>query len=182
MKTTEEIREQRQSDLKFITSAVTTELHGLAYLSYFDAWENNGGMGWFFSECVEITEKIMLTEGSAYLKWLEVWKVNTDKYCESFSEVTGETCFDWYHMNEARKEFMSRYEKDECNKEQVSEHIGHLINSFDTETERDEVVDRSVKFAKKERENDVLAKIVQDLRNINADANTINEISRRILN
>jgi hypothetical protein len=182
MKTEKEITEQKEKDLQFIISAVTTELHDMAYLNYFDAWENYGGMGWFFSECVKITEKIMLTEGSAYLKWLEVWKVNTDKYCESFSEITGETCFDWYHMNEARKLFKASYEKDECNKEQVSEHIGHLINSFGTETDRDEVVDRSVKFAKKKREDDVLAKIVQDLRNINADANTINEISRRILN
>ena len=124
MKDTEEIREQIQSDLLFITSAVTTELHDLAYLKYFDVWENNGGMQWFFSECVEITEEIMLTEGSAYLKWLEVWKVNTDV---SFSEITGETCFDWYHMTEARKEFESRYEKDECNKEQVLEYISSII-------------------------------------------------------
>ena len=124
MKNTEEIREQIQSDLRFITSAVTTELHTLAYLKYFGVWENNGGMGWFFSECVEITEEIMLTEGSAYLKWLEVWKVNTDV---SFSEITGETCFDWYHMAEARKEFESRYEKDECNKEQVLEYISSVI-------------------------------------------------------
>ena len=124
MKTTEEIREQIQSDLRFITSAVTTELHTLAYLKYFGVWEDNGGMGWFFSECVEITEEIMLTEGSAYLKWLEVWKVNTDV---SFSEITGETCFDWYHMTEARKEFESRYEKDECNKEQVLEYISSII-------------------------------------------------------
>ena len=124
MKTTEEIREQIQSDLRFITSAVTTELHTLAYLKYFDVWENNGGMQWFFSECVEITEEIMLTEGSAYLKWLEVWKVNTDV---SFSEITGKTCFDWYHMTEARKEFESRYEKDECNKEQVLEYISSII-------------------------------------------------------
>ena len=124
MKNTEEIREQIQSDLLFITSAVTTELHTLAYLKYFGVWEDNGGMGWFFSECIEITEEIMLTEGSAYLKWLEVWKVNTDV---SFSEITGETCFDWYHMAEARKEFESRYEKDECNKEQVLEYISSVI-------------------------------------------------------
>ncbi len=130
MKTKEEINEQTQDDLQFVISAVTTELYDLAYIDYFDTWENNGGMQWFFSECVEITKKIMLTEGSAYLKWLEAWRVNTDKYCESFMKITGETCLDWYHMTEARKEFMSRYDKDECNKEQILEHISNLAKKL----------------------------------------------------
>tara|TARA_R110001606_G_scaffold330139_1_gene477768 strand:+ start:700 stop:1275 length:576 start_codon:yes stop_codon:yes gene_type:complete len=180
MKTEKEITEQKQSDLQFITSAVTSELHDIAYLNYFDAWENNGGMGWFFTECVEITHKVMFKEGSPYLKWLEVWKVNTDKYCESFSEVTGETCFDWYHMNEARKEFESRYKKDECTKEQISEKIGYLINSFEVKADRDEVMDMALVFANKQREKDDLNKIVQDLRKINANADTMDKISKRL--
>jgi hypothetical protein len=158
MKTEKEITEQKQYDLQFITSAVTSELHDIAYLNYFDVWENNGGMGWFFDECVEITHKVMLTEGSPYLKWLEVWKVNTDKYCVSFSEVTGETCFDWYHMNEARKEFKSRYKKDKCNKEQISEKIGYLINSFEVKANRDEVMDMALVFANKQRVQELINK------------------------
>ena len=180
MKTEKEITEQKQSDLQFITSAVTSELHDIAYLKYFDVWENNGGMRWFFDECVEITHKVMLTEGSPYLKWLEVWKVNTDKYCVSFSEVTGETCFDWYHMNEARKEFKSRYKKDKCNKEQISEKIGYLINSFEVKANRDEVMDMALVFANKQREKDDLNKIVKDLRKINANADTMDKISKRL--
>lgn len=182
MKTTEEINIQKREDVKFILSAVTTELHEMAYLNYFETWEGNGGMGWFFWGCVDITEAIMLTEGSQYLKWLDVWIANEDKYCESFSEVTGEACFDWYHMNEARKMFESRYSKDECNKEQVSESIGRLINMYDTEADRGEIMNLSVKFAKKKREEYALAKIVQDLRKINANADTITEINRRLFN
>jgi hypothetical protein len=151
MKTKKEIRRQKENDLEFIISAVTTELHDMAYLQYFNTWENNGGMQWFFDECVEITKVIMFKDGSAYLKWLEVWKVNTDKYCKSFMEVTGETCFDWYHMDEARKEFEARYDKDECSKEQISECIGGLINSFDNEVDRNEVMDRAINFAIKQR-------------------------------
>jgi hypothetical protein len=45
MKSKKEIRKQKQADLQFIISAVTTELHQMAYLEYFGAWENNGGMG-----------------------------------------------------------------------------------------------------------------------------------------
>jgi len=43
---------------------------------------------------------------------LDYWANTENEYCESFSAITGETCFDWYHMNEARKEFQSRYKKD----------------------------------------------------------------------
>jgi hypothetical protein len=152
MKTKEEIQERKDQDIQFIISAVTSELENTAYLKYFDAWENNGGMGWFFTECVEITHKIMLTEGSQYLKWLDYWTNTEEEHPQFFSEFTGETCFDWYHMNEAMKEFKSRYEEDECTKEQVSECIGHLINGFKTEVDRDEVMNMALKYAKKGRE------------------------------
>jgi hypothetical protein len=112
MKTKKEIKKQKQKDIKFIISAVTSELYDKAYYDYFETWENEGGMRWFFDECVDITHKIMLTKGSPYLMWLNHWATTSEKYCESFSEITGETCFDWYHMTEARKEFESRYEKD----------------------------------------------------------------------
>lgn len=152
MKTLEEIEKQKQDDRAFIVSAVTVELHNMAYLEYFDTWENEGGMGWFFDLCVEITDKIMFTEGSQYLKWLDHWIKNEEKHCDGFSEITGETCFDWYHMNEALKVFQSRYKKDECSKEQVSEHIGHLLNIVDTDDARSELVSLAKIHAKKERE------------------------------
>ena len=151
MKTKEEIQERKNQDIQFIISAVTSELEGMAYLKYFDAWENNGGMGWFFDECVEITKKVMLTEGSEYLRWLDHWKEAGDDWV-SFSELVG-NCFDWYHMDEAKKEFKSRYEEDECTKQQFYERIGHLINSFEVKADRDEVVDMALKYAKEERES-----------------------------
>ena len=178
MKTEKEIEEEKQRDRAFLISAITTELHQLAYIEYFNEWEGNGGMGWFFNMCVELTDEIMFTEGSAYLKWLDVWIANEDEHCEGFSEVTGETCFDWYHMNEARRIFESRYEKDSANeiKEQVSEHIGRYLNDFKTHEGRIEIITMASDFAKKERENDKLIKIIQDLRDINADSKTIDSI------
>lgn len=152
MRTEKEVQEQIQKDLQFIISAVTSELHDMAYLNYFNTWENSGGMGWFFDECVEITHEIMLKEGSQYLKWLEHWKVTDGNNWDSFSEVTGETCFDWYHMDEARKLFKSRYEEDECSKEQTSEFIGVLIDGFKTDGDRNDVIDKAIKFANKKRE------------------------------
>ena len=112
MKTKKEIRKQKQEDIKFIVSAVTSELYDKAYYDYFETWENEGGMGWFFSECVDITHKIMLSEGSQYLKWLDYWANTNDEHPMYFREYTNTDCFDWYHMTEARKEFESRYEKD----------------------------------------------------------------------
>ena len=140
MKTKEQIEEQKKNDVKFITSAITSELYNLAYLEYFDTWENNGGMAWFFNECVEITHEVMFKEGSPYLKWLDHWAKNEEKHCEGFSEVTGETCFDWYHMNEARKEFESRYEKDECIEDQVLDHINVLLNLFETNEQKNKII------------------------------------------
>jgi hypothetical protein len=152
MRTEKEIKTKIAEDTQFIVSAVTTQLHDMAYLNYFTAWENNGGMGWFFTECVEITHEVMFRDGSAYLKWLDHWKETEGNNWEAFSEFTGETCFDWYHMNEAKKVFESRYEKDDCTKEQISEHIGYIINSFESEVDRADVIDRGIKFARKQRE------------------------------
>ena len=112
MRTKKEIKKQKQTDVKFIISAVTSELHDTAYYDYFETWENEGGMRWFFDECVDITHKIMLSEDSPYLKWLDYFAKTDDKYPMSFSEYTQTDCFDWFHMNEARKEFKSRYKKD----------------------------------------------------------------------
>ena len=175
-KTKEQIEEQKRSDIEFIVSAVTSELENTAYLEYFDTWENNGGMGWFYTECVEITHKIMLTEGSAYLKWLNHWINAEDKHCEMFSEFTGETCFDWYHMNEARKEFESRYEKDENIDDQISERIGGLLSLFKTAEHRDKILVDAVNHAKKkiarEAKNEWLNQvkpIINQLKDMNVD-------------
>ncbi len=112
MKTKNQIKYKKIEDIKFIVSAVTTELYDMAYYDYNDTWENEGGMVWFFNECVNITNKIMLSKGSQYLKWLDHW-AKTDGACINFTDLTGESYFDSYHMTEARKEFQSRYEKDE---------------------------------------------------------------------
>ena len=172
-KTKEQIEEQKKNDVEFIISAVTSELHNMAYLEYFDTWENNGGMGWFYTECVEITHKIMFTEGSQYLKWLDHWIHNEDEYCEGFSEVTNETCFDWYHMDEARKEFESRYEKDENINVQVFEHIGRLLNLFNTTDDRDKILLDAVNHAKKLR-NEKIRK--EKLQKINSIVNQLNDM------
>lgn len=174
-KTKEQIEEQKRKDVEFIISAVTSELHNMAYLEYFDTWENNGGMQWFFDECVEITHEIMFREGSQYLKWLDHWIKNEEKYCEGFSEVTNETCFDWYHMDEARKEFESRYEKDENINVQVFEHIGRLLNLFNTSDDRDKVLLDAVNHAKKLRlRNEKIRK--EKLQKINSIVNQLNDM------
>lgn len=190
MRTEKEIEIQKQNDRAFIISAVTTELHNMAYLEYFDAWETNGGMQWFFDECVEITDKIMFSEGSQYLKWLDHWKsTDNDKDVEGFSEFTNETCFDWYHMNEARKEFESRYEKDKCTRSQISEHIGSLLNSVSSDEDRNDLVRLAIKFAEKERERrkDLEEKekkekqikaIIDQLKAIDVDGETMERILR----
>jgi hypothetical protein len=186
-KTKEQIEEQKRIDVEFIISAVTSELHDLAYLEYFDTWENNGGMAWFFDECVEITHKIMFTEGSQYLKWFDHWIKNEEKFCEGFSEVTNETCFDWYHMNEARKEFESRYEKDENIDEQISERIGGLLNLFKTQEHRDKILVDAVNYAKKVRERKAnreklnkIKSIVSQLNEMDVDGETMQVILEEV--
>lgn len=132
IRTEEEVAKQIQSDKEFLISAVTDELKDLAYLFHFEAWENNGGMQWFYDECVQITNEVMFEDGSPYQKWLEHWKTTEDKQCQGFSEFTDETCFDWYHMNRAREIFLLRTDKDdiETTKGQVSERIGMLLSHF----------------------------------------------------
>jgi len=179
MRTETEIREKKEADLQFIISAVTSELHDIAYLKYFTAWEHNGGMRWFFDECVDITKEIMLAEGSEYMKWLDYWKDTSGEDFEWFTEFSGES-FDWYHMNEARHLFESRYKEDDCTKRQVSESIGYLINSFEDEADRDEVTAMAIKFANKGIETKKLRKIIQDLKDINANADTMETISKKL--
>tara|TARA_R110000868_G_scaffold227395_3_gene480386 strand:+ start:853 stop:1410 length:558 start_codon:yes stop_codon:yes gene_type:complete len=176
-KTTKEIRERRQSDLQFIISAVTRALHDMANLRYFDTWEQEGGEQWFFDECVEISKKVMFTEGSKYMDWLDYWTKSEENNTLAFSEFTSE-CLDWYHMTEAMKEFKSRYTEDECTKDQISEYIGYLINQFKTDEARAEVTAMAVKYAEEKRESIKLGKIIQDLKGINADASTLEHIKR----
>ena len=182
MRNEKEIEAKKQEDIKFILSAVTSELHDIAYLQYFGTWENNGGMQWFFDECIQITEQLMMTEGSKYLEWLEHWKVTTDKTCEGFTEITGETCFDWYHMNEATKEFKSRYDKDEDIKEQYSESIGSMLCQFDS-TEVDGVIADAIKYVEKRKTREKVAKfnakvkeVIQELKNMEVDGETMEHI------
>ena len=186
MKTNTEIEKQKNSDVQFIISAVTSELHELARLQYFEEWEQNGGMGWFFNECVSITHEIMFTEGSKYLEWLSLW-INTPdgEECEGFSElfVSYSACFDWYHMDEARALFESRYSKDEDPTEEISEHIGDLINLFDTDTQRNAIVDLSVKYAKDIRKKSAkhlakekLQNIIKELKAIEVDGESMEYI------
>tara|TARA_R110000782_G_scaffold46152_3_gene102070 strand:+ start:2355 stop:2939 length:585 start_codon:yes stop_codon:yes gene_type:complete len=179
MKTEQQINEVKQNDLEFIISAVTSELHDMANLRYFDTWENEGGMQWFFDECVEISKKVMFTEGSKYMEWLDYWTKSEEEHAQTFSEFTSES-LDWYHMTEAMKEFKSRYAEDECTKDQISESIGCLINQFKTDEARAEVMAMGVKYAEERRESIKLGKIIQDLKAINADASTLEDIKRRL--
>jgi len=186
-KTKEQIEEKKRSDIEFIVSAVTSELENTAYLEYFDTWENNGGMQWFYNECVEITHEIMLTPNSLYLKWLNHWMNTEDKNCEGFSEFTGETCFDWYHMNEARKEFESRYDKDENIDEQISERIGGLLNLFKTQEHRDKILVDAVNHAKKIRDREAMNEwlnqinpIIEQLKDMNVDGEQMQYILEKV--
>ena len=186
-KTKEQIVKQKRSDIEFIVSAVTSELENTAYLEYFDTWENNGGMGWFYTECVEITHEIMFREGSAYLKWFNHWMSTEDKDCEMFSEFTGETCFDWYHMNEARKVFESRYEKDENIDDQISERIGGLLSLFKTVEHRDKILVDAVAYAKKQINREAKNKwlnqinpIIEQLKEIDVDGEQMQYILEKV--
>ena len=127
MKTKKEIKKQKREDLQFIISAVTTELYEMARLEYFETWENEGGMGWFFDECVALSKEVMFREGSEYMKWLDYWSKTDDEYPMGFLEYTDTTCFDWYHMEKARELFKSKYVKDENPNTEIIEHIERLL-------------------------------------------------------
>jgi len=180
MKNVLEIEKRKKTDLQFIISAVTSELHELARLQYFEEWEANGGMGWFFEECVNIANEVMFKEGSQYLKWLDNWS-NTDNVLPQM--FTGESCFGWYHMNKARELFESRYTKDVDPTEEISEHIGCIINQFDTETQRTNVIDLAVKFAQDNRDRRAkmlvekkLENIIKELKEIEVDGESMEYI------
>lgn len=179
-RTTAEIEQQVASDTNFLVSAVTSELNQIAYLEYFDTWEANGGMQWFFDECVSLTNEVMFTKNSPYQQWLEHWKVTPNSEALSFSEVTGETCVDWYHMNEALKLFTSRYEKDECVKDQMAERIGAMLNYFEDDTNRNDLIERSLFYANKIRGEKKLSEVIEALKEMKADKKTIKQIAEAL--
>mgnify|MGYP003643517399 CR=1 FL=1 len=178
MRSNKEIRKQIGDDKNFLVSAITKELHNLAYLEYFDTWENNGGMGWFFSYCTRLTDEVMFKKDSPYLRWLEHWKVTPDNDVIDFLTFTNETCFDWYHMNEARKIFIDSYTKDECTKQQFSEVIGGMINKFDSESDKKELISMAITYANDQKEQKEIKAVMQLLKNMNANEETILKISK----
>ena len=152
MRTREEILVKKQHDLAFITSAISYELGNLAYLDYFNTWESMGGMGWFFDECVDIAREVMYEQGSAYNNYINYWATRIDdKNVSSFSDYTGETCFDWYHMTLARQRFEQRYTKDNLsdNVEHIGEYLGCILSDLPTSDNREE----ALKVAKVQAEN-----------------------------
>jgi len=184
MKTQEEIEKRIQEDVQFIISAVTNELGFIAYTQYFETWQSQGGMMWFFEECISITKEIMLHGDTAYNRWLNDWKVNEDA---SFADMN-DSCFDWYHMNKALKIFTEKYEKDEDAIPQISEYFGHVISSFESKYDRDKIIKESIAYADKEIEKrriierrEEVKNVVQELKNIGTDLKTIDEIVK-ILN
>lgn len=190
MRTALEIKKQQQEDIEFIVSAVTTELHDLAYIEYFSVWENNGGMQWFFTECVDITREIMLSDGSAYLKWFEHWKNSEGNSWECFSTIIGE-CFDWYHMTEARELFERRYEKEKDEQSdintQLGERIGFMLSNIETLEDRNEIRVISEKECKKalaRREElakaEKVKKIVDFIDGLDVDGETMQEVLERV--
>lgn len=132
MRTKKEIKLRKAKDVEYILCAVTNELSQYAYLNYFDVWENNGGSQWFYDEVIDITYEVMFAKGSAYKKWLKYWKTTSaeSKYIKGFDEVTEKGCFDWHHMNLAKAVWESRYDADECNKDQVAEQVTLILTNY----------------------------------------------------
>jgi hypothetical protein len=90
-------------------------------------------------------------------------------------------------MNEARKEFESRYEKDDNIDEQISERIGGLLNLFETEEHRDKILLDAVTYAKKIREREAknewlhkINSIINQLKDMNVDSEQMQYILEKV--
>ena len=142
----EDIKQKTEEDVQFIISAVTSELEFMAFNKYFETWERNGGMGWFFNECVSITNQIMFDGDTMYKKYLEAWKTSDDV---SFFDIADD-CIDWYHMNKAKELFESKYKEDEDTIPELAEHIGSIVFSFKDGNDRKRLLKEALEYVEKE--------------------------------
>ncbi len=168
MKTQVKINKRKNSDILFLLSAITDELTPLVHLKYQQTLDENGGSAWFYEECLNITNEVMFSEGSVYNKYLEAWKVGEDF---NFYEETND-CYDWYHMNKARKLWEERYEIDEEEyiKKTLSEHIGFHISQYEDLNERGSILknadlhsDKILERRKREKEKEI-QKVIEKIR------------------
>ncbi len=169
MKTKKEIKEQKRIDLEFIISAVTDRLLGVARIEYSSILDNNGYF-WLYDECVTITHQILFEEGSAYLKYLDLWAKGENP---DFHELNNE-CFDWYHMNKALEVWESKYGEEKNNEEEIfvakSEMIGYMIDE-QKDFEGCGLMTAALEFSnelkekRKESKQQMIEKIVEKLNN-----------------
>jgi hypothetical protein len=167
MKTEKEIELKKREDIEFIISAVTNRLLDEVRFEYSRILDHNG-YRWFYDECVTITHRIMFDEGSAYLQWLEGWKIGKEP---DFHELTNE-CFDWYHMDKALENWERKYggEKDEEKTifKNKAEWIGHMIHD-EGMFGGSELMSKALAFSNKleekkiERKKELIEKVVEKL-------------------
>ena len=90
-------------------------------------------------------------------------------------------------MNEARKEFESRYDKDENIDNQISERIGGLLSLFKTVEHRDKILVDAVAYAKEQINREAKNKwlnqinpIINQLKEIDVDGEQMQYILEKV--
>ena len=91
------ITEKMQDDRAFIIAAVSCDLIEVIKKDHED-WLDNGGYQPYYDLVVELTDHMLFTEGSVYLKFLKKQKKDEGLCFHGFSG----NCFDWFHMELAR--------------------------------------------------------------------------------
>jgi hypothetical protein len=91
------ITEKMQADRAFIAAAVSCDLIEVIKEKHED-WLDNGGYQPYYDLVVELTDHMLFSKGSMYLKYLKE-KETRDV---DFSTIADD-CFDWFHMRLARE-------------------------------------------------------------------------------
>ncbi len=169
MKTKKEIKEKKRNDLEFVISAVTNRLLDVVRFEYSSILDNHGYF-WFYDECVTITHQVLFEEGSAYLKYLDLWEKEENP---DFHELNNE-CFDWYHMNKAVDVWESEYGEEKDDEKTAfknrTEWIGHMINE-EGSFGGSELISKALAFSnkidadKEKRKQQMIENIVEKLNN-----------------
>jgi len=186
----EEREKKEKVDFNFLLSAITAELLPIVKRKYFfNTLEANGGYQWFYDECVIITEQVMFSKDSMYIKWLNhIDKVGFKNTCfgtfiEKVKPEAEYHCFDWYFMQKAKALFQKKYEEDSYENivSQAKDETINVFKNLQSKKDRERVFENVEKHFKEKKQKEITKKVteIQSLLE-GLDAETIEQIKKQL--
>jgi hypothetical protein len=100
-------RKELEANVFFLRTAMICEMYRIM-VNDFKAFTDANGHAEFYEITMEICDKVLLTEGSEYLKYIELYFSDDGDKADDYFPKNYDTCMDWFFMIKASNELIDR--------------------------------------------------------------------------